>query len=81
VAEANCRYSSPARFDDEVIVKTWIEEAGGRMVKFAYEMRLAVNDRRLATGFTRHIFLTRDFRPTRLPEKYHAMFGMKLAGM
>ncbi|HEY2018007.1 MAG TPA: thioesterase family protein [Bryobacteraceae bacterium] len=81
VAEANCRYSSPARFDDEVIVKTWIEEAGGRMVKFAYEMRLAANDRRLATGFTRHIFLTRDFRPTRLPEKYHAMFGMKLAGM
>src|SRR5439155_2933329 len=37
VAESNCRYSSPARLDDEVIVKTWIEEAGGRMVKFAYE--------------------------------------------
>src|SRR4029077_5406386 len=30
VAEANCRYSSPARYDDEVVIKTWIEEAGGR---------------------------------------------------
>src|ERR1051326_4258845 len=41
VAEANCRYSWSARFDDEVIVRTWIEEAGTRMVTFAYEMTLA----------------------------------------
>jgi acyl-CoA thioester hydrolase len=76
VAESNCRYSSPARYDDEVIIKTWIEEAGGRMVKFAYEMRLATDDKKLATGFTRHIFLTRDLRPTRLPQKYFSMFGI-----
>jgi len=77
VAEANCRYSWPARFDDEVIVKTWIEEAGTRMVKFAYEMRLAADDRELASGYTRHVFVTRELRPARLPVKYHAMFGMK----
>jgi acyl-CoA thioester hydrolase len=77
VAEANCRYSSPARFDDEAIVKTWIEKAGDRMVTFAYEMRLAADDRKLATGFTRHIFLTRDLRPTRLPPKYFTMFGIE----
>lgn len=77
VAESNCRYSSPARFDDEVIVKTWIDAAGGRMVTFAYEMRLAGDDRKLATGFTRHIFLTRDLRPTRLPRKYFSMFGIE----
>ncbi len=77
VAESNCRYTSPARYDDEVIIKTWIEAAGGRMVKFAYEMRLAGDDRKLATGFTRHIFLTRDLRPTRLPAKYFSMFGLE----
>lgn len=77
VAEANCRYSWPARFDDEVIVKTWIEDAGTRMVKFAYEMRLAADHRKLASGYTRHVFVTRELRPARLPVKYHAMFGMK----
>src|SRR6185369_10620852 len=77
VAEANCRYASPARYDDEVIIKTSVEEAGGRMVTFAYEMRLADDDRKLATGFTRHIFLTRDLRPTRLPRKYFRMFGIE----
>ncbi|MGA2770436.1 MAG: thioesterase family protein [Bryobacteraceae bacterium] len=76
VAEACCRYRSPARFDDEVIVKTWIEEANPRMVTFAYEMRLAGTDRTLATGRTRHIFVNREMRRARLPQKYHAMFGV-----
>jgi len=77
VAEACCRYQSPARFDDEVIVKTWIEEAHSRMVTFAYEMRLAEGGRVLATGHTRHIFVDREMRRARLPEKYHAMFGLR----
>jgi acyl-CoA thioester hydrolase len=76
VAEACCRYLSPARFDDEVIVKTWIEEANTRMATFAYEMRLAEGDRKLATGHTRHIFVNREMHRARLPEKYHAMFGL-----
>jgi acyl-CoA thioester hydrolase len=76
VAEANCRYQSPARFDDEVIVKTWIEKAGTRMVVFAYEMRLAGTGRALATGYTRHVFVSREMRLTHLPPKYHAMFGL-----
>jgi len=76
VAEACCRYLSPARFDDEVIVKTWIEEANTRMATFGYEMRLAEGDRVLATGHTRHIFVNREMRRARLPEKYHAMFGL-----
>ena len=76
VAEAQCRYLSPARFDDEVIVKTWIAEANTRMVAFGYEMRRAEDDRVLATGKTTHIFCGRDMRRTRLPEKYHALFGI-----
>jgi acyl-CoA thioester hydrolase len=76
VAEAHCRYRSPARFDDEVIVKTWVEEANSRTVTFAYEMRLAEADRTLATGHTRHVFVNRQMQRTRLPEKYFAMFGI-----
>jgi acyl-CoA thioester hydrolase len=76
VAEATCRYRAPAHFDDEVIVKTWIESANTRIVIFAYEMRLAEDDRVLATGTTRHVFVTREMKRTRLPEKYRAMFGV-----
>jgi acyl-CoA thioester hydrolase len=75
VAEARCRYSSPARFDEEVVIRTWVEEANTRMVRFAYEMQLAEGGRKLATGETKHIFLGRDLRPCRLPEKYRESFG------
>jgi acyl-CoA thioester hydrolase len=78
VAEANCRYRSPARFDDEVIVKTWIEDANTRIVIFGYEMR--VGDRVLATGSTRHVYVSKDMVRVRLPEKYYPMFGMEAGG-
>jgi|SRR5690349_716049 acyl-CoA thioester hydrolase len=76
VAESHCRYRAPAHFDDEVIVKTWIEAASTRMVTFAYEIRLREGERRLATGSTRHVFVSRAMRPTQLPLKYHALFGL-----
>jgi acyl-CoA thioester hydrolase len=77
VAECHCRYLAPARFDDEVVVKTWIERANPRIVTFAYEMRTAHDAKKLATGQTRHILVDRQFRRTRLPEKYFAMFGIE----
>ena len=76
VVEAQCRYHSPARFDEEVLVETRIASANSRMVSFTYQMRRAEDDRSLATGSTRHIFCNRDMKPVRLPFKYRAAFGM-----
>jgi acyl-CoA thioester hydrolase len=76
VAESYCRYRSPAKFDDEVIVKTWVEAANPRTVTFAYEMRIAEDDRVLATGTTRHVFCSRAMRPTHLPPKYRPLLGI-----
>jgi len=76
VAESACRYRAPARFDDEILVKTWIEDADPRTVTIRYEMRLAEGGRVLATGHTRHLFVNREMRKARLPQKYFAMFGI-----
>jgi acyl-CoA thioester hydrolase len=76
VAECTCRYHAPARYDDEIVVKTWVERAHPRLVTFAYEIRLAFDNSMLASGATRHLILDREFRRTRLPEKYFAMFGL-----
>jgi len=77
VVEVNCRYLHPARYDDEVIVKAWVEKATTRGVRFGYEMRRAGDGRKLSTATTRHIFCGRDMRPMRLPEKYFRLFGVK----
>lgn len=77
VVEARCRYHASARYDDEIVVKAWIGEASPRMVRFDYEIRRAEDGRRLATGYTKHVFCSRDLKPTRLPAKYHALFSVR----
>ena len=76
VAEANCRYISHARYDEEVIIRTGIARAHSRMVAFGYELVSAESGRNLAEGYTKHIFCGRDLRPCRLPSKYHTIFGI-----
>ena len=76
VVEANCRYLSPALYDEEVIVRTWIQQAHPRMLRFAYEMVDAATHRVLATGETKHVFCDRERRRMKLPEKFRAVFGM-----
>jgi acyl-CoA thioester hydrolase len=73
VIEANCRYLFPARYDQEIEVVTDVADSNPRGVQFRYEIRSVDPDRLLATGQTRHIWLNRDWRPTRLPEQYHAL--------
>jgi len=74
--EAHCRYLYPARYDEEIAVKTWIAKANLRMVEFQYEIRNAQSGRQLAAGETRHMFLGAGMRPVKLPEKYLALFGI-----
>ena len=74
VAEANCRYRSPARFDDEVAIRVWLEEANSRIVRFEYEMR--VGERVVATGFTRHVFVSGKIEKARCPVRFRAAFGI-----
>lgn len=76
VSEANCQYRRPARYDDEVVVKTRLGEVSPRAVRFDYEMTHADTGVRLAMGYTKHVFCGRDVRPQRLPEKYWALFGI-----
>ena len=77
VIEATCRYIHPARFDDEVEIATSIAAANSRMVHFSYEMRRPADDRTLARGETRHLFLHRaTTTPARLPARYRPMFGL-----
>jgi acyl-CoA thioester hydrolase len=79
VVDAHCRYLHPARYDQEIAVKTWVAKANLRMVEFQYEISDAQSGRQLASGETRHMFLSAGMRPVKLPEKYLPMFGITSA--
>ena len=77
VAEANCRYLAPAVYDDEVVVRTWIEKASPRLLRFAYEMCRLAGGEVLARGHTTHVFCDRELRRTKLPHKYRPLLGIR----
>jgi acyl-CoA thioester hydrolase len=76
VADARCRYRAPARFDDELAIRTFVTKAGSRMVVFGYEVRKVETGELLATGETSHLVTGPDLKVRKLPEKYRGMFGL-----
>lgn len=79
VVESHCRYLHPARYDEEIIVRTHVERANRRMIEFQYEIRNGSEAIKLASGATKHMFLGADLKPMKLPEKYFACFGISAA--
>ena len=72
VAEAGCRYKTPARYEDDLIIRTRITELTRRTLRFNYEI-IRADGTLLATGETLHVLINSDGRPSSFPEKYLSM--------
>ena len=70
VAEAQCRYKRPARFDDLLTVRTRVTAAQKRKVTFAYEIIHQGTSETIATGETVHVICNSAGQTKSLPEKY-----------
>jgi acyl-CoA thioester hydrolase len=66
VAEAHCRYISPAHYEDEVVIKTWVLELKRSLLRIGYE---ALRDGvLLAAGETLQVLVRKvDNRPCSFP--------------
>lgn len=74
VAEAKCSYKRPARYDDQIVIRTRVAEARNRIIRFAYEIVNQASGELLATGETAHIICDGQGRAKSLPEKYRRYF-------
>jgi acyl-CoA thioester hydrolase len=70
VIESSCRYLRPARYDQEIVVETEVANTTHRVVEFKYRIRSAHPAQMLAEGATKHMWLNREWRPARLPDRY-----------
>ena len=75
VSEVGARYLAPAHYDQRVTVRTRISRVRSRMIRFDYEVLNAETGQRLAIGFTEHICLDREGRPTRIPEEWRQFWS------
>ena len=74
VVDARCRYKAPARYDEEIIVRTHMKNARESLVHFGYELVRAEDGALLAEGETTHIVIDKDMKITAIPEKYLIVF-------
>jgi acyl-CoA thioester hydrolase len=74
VVDARCRYKSPARYDDEIIVRTHLKNVRESLVHFGYELVRANDGVLLAEGETTHVVIDHQLKKTAIPEKYMAVF-------
>jgi acyl-CoA thioester hydrolase len=69
VIEAHCHYRRPARYDEEMEIRTQGTLLSPIRVEFQYEVSVAGRPGLIASGRTLHAAVGRDGRPCRLPEQ------------
>ena len=77
VVRAEVAFKRPARYDDLIRIRTWIEELGGAHVSFQHEIVDAETGTLLARGRTKHPFVNKDWKPVRVPPALKAAFQPK----
>jgi acyl-CoA thioester hydrolase len=80
VVEVGCVYRQPARYDDELEVRTSGSLVSPVRLEFRYEVVRLEDQITLATGRTMHASLDRDGRPRRLPERVWALLKDERSG-
>jgi len=74
VVDARCRYKAPARYDDEIIVRTHLKNVRESVIHFGYELLRESDGLLLAEGETTHIVTNSAMKAVSLPEKYMSAF-------
>jgi acyl-CoA thioester hydrolase len=77
VVDASCRYRSPARYDDEILIETRAAMMRGSVIKFAYEVYRKPGQKEserelLAEGETVHVVCDNKLERKPLPDHYAA---------
>jgi acyl-CoA thioester hydrolase len=75
--ELNCKYISPAKYEDEIIVVTSIKTFSRVRMSFSYEVFNAFDKKLLATGETMHAWTDKELKPINaeklIPEVYSVL--------
>jgi acyl-CoA thioester hydrolase len=75
VIDVSCRYKSPARYDDEIVIETRPAMLRGTVIKFAYRIYRKSNQKEkqrelLAEGETVHVVCDEKLQRKALPDQY-----------
>ena len=75
VVDVTARYKAPARYDDELLIRTTLAGVRGSIVRFRYEILRATDELLLCEGETVHVVVGRDMKRREMPESYAERFA------
>lgn len=73
VVEAHVRYKGMVHYDDWITVKVWLSEVKRSAIRFDYEIVNETSGLVTTEGYTWHIFVGHDRRPTPIDESVRQM--------
>lgn len=74
LAESNCKYIIGAKYEDELIIKTWVKELTPVKVEFNYLVIRERDKKEIAKGSTLHVFVSKDFKIINLKKSKPLIF-------
>jgi acyl-CoA thioester hydrolase len=75
VIEAHCEYRQPARYDDEIEIRTTALAVTAVRLRFDYRAVRTTGDLLVAEGYTVHAAIGPSGRPCRLPLRVRELLG------
>ncbi len=73
VVEVHARYLEPARYDEEILIETWVTDLKSRGLTFNYRVYRAADETLLAEGYSRHVCITHEGRIVRIPSELRGL--------
>jgi acyl-CoA thioester hydrolase len=74
--ETHCIYKSPAKYDDDLIIRTKIESLIPTRVEFSYKVIRTADEKVLAEGETSHVFTNKTFKPVNLIKENNKIYNL-----
>ena len=68
VAESHCKYATPAKYDDVLVIETSLDTKLKAGIKFDYKIYQEDGKTLVARGYTKHPCVNRDGKVVRPPE-------------
>tara|TARA_B100001248_G_scaffold175279_1_gene133023 strand:- start:1811 stop:2209 length:399 start_codon:yes stop_codon:yes gene_type:complete len=70
VISSHCDYKKGAKLEDTIIIKSWIERTPRSTLKIFYEAKLKKTNDLIATGYTVHVFINREWKVIKPPDNF-----------
>lgn len=81
VIDVGCKYKISAKYDDDIIIETWINKMKGVKIEYNYNIIRKRDNVLLAEGHTLHAFVDKDLKPVNFKKKHNDIWNKLLETM